>query len=43
MRESENVRFIRSVHKTTRKKGLSSSLVSLIYLFGDDAGYLGMD
>jgi hypothetical protein len=43
MRESEDVGFISSVHKTTRKKWFSSSLVSLIYLFGDDAGYLAMD
>jgi hypothetical protein len=44
MRESVDVGFISSVHKTTRKKGFSSSsLVSLIYLFGDDVGYLAID
>jgi hypothetical protein len=43
MRESVDVGFISSVHKSIRKKGFSSSLVSLIYLFGDDMGYLAMD
>ncbi len=41
--ESVDVGFISSVHKTTRKKGFTSCLVSLIYLFGDDVGYLAMD
>ena len=43
MRESVDVGFISSVHKTTRKKGFSSCLVSLVCLFGDDIGYLAMD
>jgi hypothetical protein len=43
MRESVDVGFISSVHKTIRKKGFSSSLASLIYLFGDGMGYLAMD
>nr|BAD29093.1 hypothetical protein [Oryza sativa Japonica Group]BAD29453.1 hypothetical protein [Oryza sativa Japonica Group] len=38
-RRSVDVGFISSVHKTTRKKGFSSCLVSLIYLFGDDIGW----
>ena len=41
---SMDVGFISLVHKTTRKKGFSSySLVSLIYLFVDDIGYLAID
>jgi hypothetical protein len=44
MWESEDIGFISSVHKTIRKKRFSSPcLVSLIYLFGDDIGYLAMD
>ncbi len=43
MWESVDVGFISSVHKTTRKKGFFSSLLSLIYLFGDEVGYLAMD
>ncbi len=44
MQESKDIGFISLVHKTIRKKRFSSPcLVSLIYLFGDDIGYLAMD
>jgi hypothetical protein len=43
MQESVDVRFISLVHKATMKKMFSSCVVSLIYLFGDDIGYLAMD